>query len=142
MTHVNPYLHFNGNAEEAMNFYRSVFGSEPLILNRYGDLPGAEKMDPADAQKIIHASLPLGSSQLMATDILDSMEKVHTTGNNFHICIHGESEAEVDRLFNALSEKGQVEMPLNTTFWGAYFGMCRDRFGIQWMISYESRPNT
>lgn len=141
MTHVNPYLRFPGTTEKAMNFYKSVFGGEFVRMQRYSDLPGAEKMNHGDSDKIIHASLPLGSSLLMATDTIDSMEFELKAGNNFHVCIHAESEAEVDRLFNALAEGGQIEMPVNTTFWGAYFGMCRDQFGIQWMISYEPNPN-
>ena len=138
MLNVNPYLHFMGNTEEAMNFYKSVFGGEFSIFQRYKDMAGGEKMSEEDQEKMIHVSLPFGKGNvLMASDNLESMGHQITAGDNFHICLHTESEKETDKLFKALSEKGKIEMPLNKTFWGAYFGMCRDKFGIQWMISYD-----
>ncbi len=91
-----------------------------------------------DQEKLMHASLPLGKDNvLMATDALESMGRDLTTGNNFHICINTDSEKETEILFEKLSEGGKIEMPLNRTFWGAYFGMARDKFGIQWMINYD-----
>jgi PhnB protein len=140
MLQLNPYLHFMGNTETALNFYRSVFGGEFSIFSRFGDVPGGEKMPVADQQKIMHVSLPVGKSNtIMATDMLESMGQSLIAGNNFHICIEAESEGEVDRLFGQLSAGGKVEMPLNKTFWGAYFGMCQDKFGIQWMINYTMK---
>ncbi|MEJ0101915.1 MAG: VOC family protein [Bacteroidota bacterium] len=140
MTGLNPYLHFMGNTEAAMNFYKSVFGGEFTIFQRFKDIAGGEKMSPEDQQKIIHISLPIGKGNvIMATDSLESMGQSLVSGNNFHIYIHAESEKEVDKLFNALSAGGSIEMPVNKTFWGAYFGMCMDKFGIQWMISFEKK---
>lgn len=126
-----------GNTEEAMNFYRSVFGGTFESFMRYSDVPGGEKM-PADNQmKIMHAALPIaGNQMIMATDTLESMERTVVFGNNYHISLEAESEAEVDRIFAALSAGGVIEVPLNKTFWGAYFGMFADKFGIQWMINY------
>lgn len=138
MLNLNPYLHFKGNTEIAMNFYKSVFGGEFSIFSRFGDVPGGEKMSAHDQEKLIHVSLPVGGNVIMATDMLETMGQSLITGNNFHICINAETEGEVDRLFKELSQGGSVEMPLNKTFWGAYFGMCRDKFGIQWMINYTS----
>jgi len=138
MLKVNPYLHFMGKTEEAMNFYKSVFGGEFSIFQRYKDMAGGEKMSEGDQEKMIHISLPIGKGNvLMASDNLESMGHEVKTGDNFHICIHTENEKETDKLFKALSANGKIEMPLNKTFWGAYFGMCRDKFGIQWMISYD-----
>ena len=142
MLKSDPYLHFMGNTEEAMNFYKSVFGGEFTIFARFKDVPGGEKMSAQDQEKIIHISLVMSNGvTIMATDSLESMGQTLVTGNNFHICMHAESEAEVERLFEALSKEGNVEMPLNKTFWGAYFGMCRDKFGIQWMLSYTYPQN-
>ena len=138
MLNVNPYLHFMGKTEEAMNFYKSIFGGEFSIFQRYKDMAGGEKMSEEDQEKMIHISLPIGKGNvLMASDNLESMGHEIIAGDNFHICIHTENEKETDKLFKALSANGKTEMPLNKTFWGAYFGMCRDKFGIQWMISYD-----
>lgn len=135
MINCNPYLHFMGNTEAAMNFYKSIFGGEFTALSRFKDVAGGEKMTAEDQEKIIHISLPMGKgNSIMATDMLESMGQSLVTGNNFHISINAESDEEVERLFQALSKDGKVEMPLNKTFWGSYFGMCKDRFGIQWMI--------
>src|ERR1700737_3335350 len=121
MLSINPYLHFMGNTEVAMLFYKSIFGQEFTTFSRFKDVPGGEKMAVQDKEKIMHVSLPVGSGNaIMATDMLESMGHSLIAGNNFHICIEAESEAEVDRLFNKLSADGKVSMPLNKTFWGAY----------------------
>jgi PhnB protein len=138
MVSFNTYLHFMGNTEEAMNFYKSVMGGEFSIFQRYKDVPGGEKMPQHDQEKIIHASLSFGNGHtIMATDTLESMEQKLTLGNNFHICVHVKSESEADRIFKGLSAGGKIDMPLNKTFWGAYFGMLVDKFGIPWMINYS-----
>jgi PhnB protein len=137
MISANPYLHFMGNTAEAMNFYKSIFGGEFITFARFKDVPGGEKMSPEEQEMIIHASLPLGKTVLMATDMLESMEHKIIEGNNFHICINTESEDEADKLFEKLARDGVIEMAMNKTFWGAYFGMCRDRFNVRWMISYS-----
>ena len=137
MFSTNPYLHFMGNAEEAMSFYKSVFGGEFVIFQRYKEIPGGEKMLPSDQEKMMHISLTTGKGvTIMASDSVKPMGDDLTFGNNFHICIQAESETEVDKIFAGLSKKGNVEMPPNKTFWGAYFAMCRDQFGVQWMINY------
>ncbi len=143
MATINPYINFSGNTEKAFNFYRSVFGGEFAAVMRYGESPGCDQMPIADADKdkIMHIALPIGSSGdvLMATDMLESMGQLLTEGNNFSISVSTESREETDRIFNALSEGGKVEMPLADVFWGAYFGCFQDRFGIRWMINYD--PN-
>ena len=137
MLQIQAYLHFMGRTEEAMNFYKSVLGGEFTTFSRFRDVPGGELMSAADQQKIIHISLTTpGGVVIMATDSLESMEQQVSFGNNIHLCIQAESEAEVDKLFAALSSGGKVEMPVNKTFWNAYFGMCQDKFGVQWMINY------
>jgi len=126
-----------GNTEQAMNFYKSVLGGEFTIFSRFRDVPGSEKMPEEELDKIIHVSLTISpGTTIMATDALKSMEQNLTMGDNFHICLHVKNEAEVDRIFNALASGGKIEMPVNKTFFGAYFGMCRDKYGVQWMINY------
>lgn len=138
MKSINPYLNFMGQSEDAMKFYKSVFGGEFTIFQRFGDIPGGEKMSPEDQKKMIHISLPMaGGTVLMATDALESMGQKIVSGNNFHIVVHADTEEETDKLFDMLSNGGKIEMPLNKTFWGAYFGMCEDKFGIRWMINYD-----
>jgi PhnB protein len=137
MLSTNFYLHFMGNTEEAMNFYKSVFGGEFASFMRYSDVAGGDKMAVHDQKKIMHMSLPIaGDQMIMATDTLESMERKVVFGDNYHICLEAESEAEVDRIFSSLSAGGVIEAPLNKTFWGAYFGMFADKFGVQWMINY------
>ena len=138
MTAINPYFNFPGNTEEAFNFYKSVFGGEFTNLQRFKDMPQAGRMSEEDGEKIMHISLPIGKNNiLMATDVLLSMGQTMNVGTNFSLCIDTESEDEATRLFNALSVDGKIEMPLEKTFWGAFFGMFADKFGIQWMINYD-----
>jgi len=138
MATINPYLNFDGNTEEAFNFYKSVFGGEFMALMRWKDAPEADKLPAGDREKVMHVSLPIGKGNvLMATDACKSMGRPLTVGNNFYISISPESEEEADRLFNGLSAGGQVTMPLHKAFWGAYFGMFTDKFGIQWMVNYD-----
>ena len=140
MPAFNPYLNFNGNTEEAFNFYKSVFGGEFITVIRFKDTPEAGRVPAADKEKIMHVALPIGKGNvLMATDALESMgHKLHT-GNNFSISISTESREEADTLYRKLSSGGKIEMPLGDTFWGAYFGMFADKFGIQWMINYDTK---
>lgn len=144
MARINPYLNFNGNTEEAFNFYKSVFGGEFATVMRFGEAPGCDEtpegkqLSEADKGKIMHIALPIGNDNvLMATDALESYGQKLTEGNNFSIAINVDSKEEADRIFNGLSEEGKVEMPLTDAFWGAYFGMLQDKFGIQWMVSYD-----
>jgi PhnB protein len=137
MNTINPYLNFSGDAEEAFKFYRSVFGGEFRLLQRFQDTPEAPKIPMEEKGKIMHVSLPVGNGNtLMATDALESMGQKLTFGNNISLLVEAESKEEAGRLFAGLSPGGKVRMPLADTFWGAYFGMLTDQFGIQWMISY------
>lgn len=137
MATVNSYLNFNGNTEEAFNFYKSVFGGEFTVLQRFKDNPDGDKMSAADLEKIMHISLQIGhGSVLMATDALESMGHKFVPGNNFHLAVMAESEEEANKLFNGLSAGGKITVPLQKSSWGALFGMFTDKFGIQWMINY------
>lgn len=138
MNSVNPYLNFPGTTEEAMLFYKAAFGTEFTAFSRFKDSPGHEKMPEEEWDLIMHAALSLGNGcTLMATDTLPSMGQKLTVGNNMYICVQTNSEAETDKLYNALSQGGRIEMPLNKTFWGAYCGMFADKFGIQWMLNFD-----
>ena len=138
MANINPYLNFPGTAEEAFNLYKSVLGGEFLALQRYKDMPEGSKVSAEDAEKIMHIALPIGNGNiLMGTDALESMGQKLTTGNNFYLSLDVNSEGEADQVFNALSDGGQAIMPMQKAFWGSYFGMLTDRFGVQWMVSYE-----
>lgn len=138
MATMNPYVNFNGNTEEAFNFYKSVFGGEFTMLQRFKDTPEASKFSAEDGEKIMHVALPIGKGNvLMATDMLESMGQKLIEGNNFSISLQADSKEEAARLYNGLSQGGKIEMPLGDAFWGAYFGMFADKFGIQWMVNYE-----
>jgi PhnB protein len=138
---VNPYLNFDGNTEEAFNFYRSVFGGEFLQLVRFKDFgAGANAMgdlNDDDLNKVAHVGLPLGDGQvLMGTDTLQSLGQKLEIGNNSYIAIEADSPDEAARLFDGLCEGGKVEMPLEAQPWTEKYGSCTDRFGVQWMVSY------
>jgi PhnB protein len=145
MARVCTYLNFAGNTEEAFKFYKSVFGTEfgGQGIQRFGDLPpmeGQPPMSDEDKKLILHVELPiLGGHILMATDAPESMGFNLKYGDNMHIQLEPDSRDEADRLFNALSEGGNVSMPLQDMFWGAYFGSFTDKFGINWMINYTMR---
>ena len=137
MASINPYLNFNGNTEEAFNFYKSVFGGEFLSLMRFKDNPDCGQMSESDKERIMHIALPIGKSDaIMATDSLESMGQKLTIGNNFYIALAPDSKEEAERLFNGLSAGGKIELPLQDMFWGAYFGSFTDKFGVQWMVNY------
>jgi PhnB protein len=140
MLSINPYLNFNGKCEEAFDFYKSVFGGEFVMLQRFRDvppMPGAKPIADNELDRIMHVSLPMGNGILMGSDAPESMGFVVNHGNGQYISINTESEAETQRIFNGLAEGGSVHMPLDKTFWGAYFGMIADKFGVQWMLSYS-----
>jgi len=140
MPTINPYLNFSGNTEEAFNFYKSVFGGEFANLMRFRDTSEAEKIPENELDKIMHIALPIGKHNiLMATDFLESMGHKLKEGNNYSISITAESREEADKLFNGLSEGGKVTMQMADMFWGDYFGMFNDKFGIQWSISYTTK---
>ena len=137
MATLNPYLIFDGNTEEVFNFYRKVFGGEFNGIMRYKDTPEADKVSAAHRDKIIHVSLPVGDSVLMGSDPPDHWKGEHVVGNNFNISYSAKSEAEVDEKFKALSEGGAAYMSPAKTFWGSYFAMVKDQFGVQWMLGYD-----
>ncbi|GAO43124.1 VOC family protein [Flavihumibacter petaseus] len=140
MISTNPYLHFDGNAEAAMTFYKRVLGGSFTIFSRYKDMQGSEKLSADDQQRFVHISLAVREGVvIMATDSLSSMGQKIVTGNNYHIHVQAETGAEADRIFEQLAEGGKVEMPMNMTFWGAYFGMCQDKFGVYWMINFSEQ---
>jgi PhnB protein len=138
MATLNPYLNFNGNCEEAFNFYKSAFGGEFPMIMRFKDVPpgaGAPKDD--NPNWIMHIALPIGKSTiLMGSDSPSSYGKV-TFGASVQISISAESRQEADKLFNALSAGGKVTVPMADAFWGSYFGMFTDKFGIHWMVSHD-----
>jgi PhnB protein len=132
----NVTIVFNGQAEAAMNFYKSVFGGEYISFNRLKDMPVAPPMPAGEGEKVMHAALPVGNSVIMGMDMPDGRGPVKA-GNNFMVTLDTSSEEETTRVFNSLSEGGFVMMPLGHQFWGAFFGMFTDKFGIQWMVSYR-----
>ncbi|SDM11646.1 PhnB protein [Daejeonella rubra] len=140
MALINPYINFNGNAEEAFNFYKSVFGGEFAIISRFKDLAGPEfPVSENEANKIMHIALPIGKNILMANDVPESMGRVNENENRSKISISTESKEEADKLFHGLSEGGKIEMPMADSPWGSYFGMFRDKFGIEWMIDFDAK---
>ncbi|TZF83820.1 VOC family protein [Pedobacter sp. BS3] len=141
MATTNTYLNFNGNCEEAFNFYKSVFGGEFSYIGRFGEMPesGEYKVPEADRNKIMHVGLPIGTSMLMGSDYGCEWAPNFKQGNNFSISVSADSKEEADRIFNALAAGGQVTMPMNNTFWGDYFGMLTDKFGINWMMSFNEK---
>jgi PhnB protein len=135
MIKINPYLNFPGNAEEALAFYKSVFGGSFSSVVRYKDLPiPGTALAKKDENKIMHMALPVGNDLLMASDTPDSLKQKQ--GNDIYIMISPDSKAEADRIFKALSTGGKVEMPLAVQPWGDYYGRLKDRFGIMWMVDY------
>jgi PhnB protein len=136
MARTNIYLNFQGNTEQAFEFYRSVFGGEFSDLQRMSDVPGFE-VDEADKNKLMHVSLPLlGTTVLMGTDALESMGHIVSVGNNVSISLEPDSLAETERIFSALSEGASDITELQKMFWGAYYGAFADRFGIRWMFNF------
>ena len=136
---LNPYLNFNGNAEEAMNFYKSVFGGELTQIVRFKDMPmEGVSISKEDENKVMHVGLSIGKDNvLMATDTLPSLGQKLVQGNNFYLSIHPDNKKEADRIFKALSAGGMVEMPMADQPWGDYYGSLKDKFGVQWMVNYH-----
>ena len=143
MAQINPYIHFNGNAEEAFTFYKSVFGGEFSRVSRYKDISSPEYPIPEnDENRIMHIVLPISKSTvLMASDTLPSMGQVTENDNRNTIFISAESKGEADKLFNGLSEGGKVEMPISYGPWGNYFGMFADKFGVEWMLDFDPKSS-
>lgn len=135
---ANPYLNFAGDTEEAFEFYRSVFGGEFAGVVRFRDFPG-DPMDVSEQEldQIAHICLPLGENiMLMGTDVIGEWKDGLVMGTNSYVHLEVGSGDEADRIFEALSDGGKVEMPVTRTGWAEKYGSCRDRFGAQWMVSY------
>jgi len=130
---LNPYLHFAGNAEEALNFYKNALGGEIIMINRYGDSPM-----PADEDwknKIMHGRFEFDGNLIMISDVFKE-QTVSATGGNIQLSIEVESEEKLNDVFNKMSEGGKITLPVAKQFWGAYFGMLEDKFGISWMFNH------
>lgn len=149
MKALNPYLNFNGNTEEVFNFYKSIFGGDFATIMRFKDIPADVPMDGcADmdsdkntediGEKIMHIALPIGNNILMASDMPPHMPEVKA-GTNTALSISVESRDEADRVYKGLSEGGNAMMPMADAFWGDYFGMLTDKYGIQWMVNFETK---
>lgn len=141
MALINPHVNFNGNAEEAFTFYKSVFGGEFEKVIRFKDLASAEfPVAEKEENKIMHITLPIGkANRLMGNDVPEVLGKVNEQENRSKISISTESKEEADKLFNGLSAGGAVEFPIGDSPWGTYFGMFRDKYGIEWMVEFD--PN-
>lgn len=138
MAKINPYLTFNGNCEEAFLFYKSIFKSEFKDFNRFQDAPqDSDTLLPDALQKIMHVSLPIGGDTILMGSDTHPMAGHVAMGQNMSLSVNADSKEEANEIFSALAEGGKVTMPLSDAFWGAYFGMLTDKFGILWMMNYE-----
>jgi PhnB protein len=145
MTKINVYLTFNGNCEVAFDHYQSVFGGEFASINRFGEMPPGQggPIPPEHRNRIMHISLPISEETiLMGSDTGGEWAADFLAGNNFSISIATDSKEKADRLYHGLSEDGQAKMPMEQTFWGDYFGMLTDKFGINWMVSYDAASHS
>jgi PhnB protein len=140
MTTVNVYLTFNGNCKEAFDFYRSVFGGEFQYVGKYGQMPQQKVIQSVpdnEKDKIMHITLPISKeTMLMGNDNLQAFGP-SIAGNNFTISIKTDTKDEADKLFGKLSKGGEITMPMKETFWGSYYGMITDRFGIKWKMNVD-----
>ena len=142
MALINPHINFNGNAEEAFNFYKSVFGGEFAKIIRFKDISSPEYPIPEhEANKIMLISLPIGNNLLMANDVPESMGRTNENENRSKISISAESKEEADKLFNGLSAGGNIEVPFANSLGDSYFGMFRDKYGIEWMVNFDPKNN-
>lgn len=139
MAVINPHINFNGNAEEAFTFYKSVFGGEFLKIIRFKDIASAEfPVAKHEENKIMHIALPIGkNNRLMANDVPEVLGKTNENENRSKIVVNAESKEEADKLFNGLSAGGQTEGPIGDSPWGSYFGCFRDKYGIEWIIEFD-----
>ena len=144
MATVNPYLVFNGNCEEAFLFYKSVFGGEFPYVGKFNEIPPSEnqpQLSEQDGNKIMHITLPIGKETILFGSDSNAQSDDVKMGNNISISINADSTEEADQLFNGLSAGGIPFMPMTQTFWGAYFGMFTDKFGINWMVNFDEEQN-
>lgn len=142
MAQINPHINFNGNAEEAFSFYKSVFGGEFTKIMRFRELSSPEfPVAENEANKIMHIALPVGRNFLIANDVPEFMGRTNENENRSKISISTESKEEADKLFNGLSEGGQIEAQMGESPWGSYFGMFRDKYGIEWIVEFDPGQN-
>jgi PhnB protein len=140
MAQINPHINFNGNAEEAFHFYKSIFGGDFAKVTRLKEISSPDFPVPeSDAEKILHISLPIGKNKLIGNDVPSFLGSVNENENRSKISISAESREEADKLFHGLSNGGSVEMPMEDSPWGVYFGMFRDKYGIEWIIEFETK---
>ncbi len=138
MTAINPYINFNGNAEEAFTFYKSMFGGEFGPITRFKDIASAEfPVAEHEANKIMRITLPIGKNMLIANDVPEMMGRVSESENRSKIAVTAESKEEADRICNGLAEGGALEMPLGESPWGTHFAMLRDKYGIEWTVEFD-----
>lgn len=139
MATINPYLIFNGSCEAAFLFYQSVFGGEIPYMGKFKEMPqdaNSPELSEEDGNRVMHVCLPVGSMMLMGSDSNSASGDV-VFGSNVSISVNVESKEEADKIFNGLSVNGNPHMPMDNTFWGAYFGMLTDQFGINWMVNFD-----
>ena len=142
MALINPHINFNGNAEEAFNFYKSVFGGAFTKIIRFKDLGNTEHpLAESEANKIMHIALPIGNAILMGNDVPEFMGRVNENENRSKISVSAQSREEADKIFNGLSAGGEVEGPIGDSPWGTYAGMFRDKYGIEWMVNFDGKNN-
>jgi PhnB protein len=142
MALINPYINFNGNAEEAFNFYKSVFGGEFALIVRFKEMSSPENpVAEKEENKIMHIALPIGKNVLMGNDVPEFMGRVNEMENRSKISVSAQNREEADRLFQGLSANGTVEVPIGDSPWGSYFGMFRDQYGIEWIIDFDPKYN-
>jgi len=141
MATVNAYVNFDGTCWEAFQFYKSVFGGDFAYVGKFGDMPeqeGMPEVPESEKNKIMHIVLPISKETLlMGSDTSEAFGHHHIVGNNISLSINAASKEEANKLFDGLVAGGKITMAMNTTFWGAYFGMCTDKFGIHWMINFD-----
>ena len=139
MPQVNVYINFNGETEEAFQFYRSIFGGEFLEIQRFDENPD-QSLSDHEKQKIMHIAYQIGDNLVIhGADVLESSGQPRAEGNNFHLLVEPGSREEIDRLFGLLSKDGKVTMPLQETYWGSYYGHCTDKYGIQWRFKVYNK---
>ena len=143
MAIINPHINFNGNAEEAFNFYKSVFGGEFAKVIRFKDIASPEfPIEKKEENKIMHIALPIGkNNMLIANDVPDSMGRTNENENRSKISVSAESKEEADKLFNGLSVGGEIEGAIGDSPWGTYFGCFRDKYGIEWIVEFDPKYN-
>jgi PhnB protein len=135
---LNPYLNFNGNAEQAIKLYETALGAKTEAIMRFGDVADI-KAAPADKNRVMHALLHIGAGVVMISDTMPNAPASASENGNTHVALHFDDANEMARRFEALSAGGKITFPLHDTFWGAKFGMLRDAFGIQWMFNCDTK---